>query len=278
MRVQICILVNFNEPLNINTKIMKQSRRKFLKNATFSSLAVTSALAGFSQPAPAPQIPNSTTSFPKKTILFQGDSITDGKRSRNNDWNHVLGHGYAYLIASRLWYDNTDKELMFYNRGLSGNRVKDLEARWQQDAIELKPDILSILIGVNDVFAIIENKEPDTFEHYETSFRNILDCTKEALPNTRIVLCEPFILPLGRVNKSTEIWQSEIKKRQELVKTLSESYNTLFVSLQKPFIEACKKAPANYWIWDGIHPMPAGHELIARLWIEEIKKVYPELN
>ncbi len=256
---------------------MKHSRRKFLKTTAFSSLAATAVFNGISQTIPSLQ-KQENGSPDKKVFLFQGDSITDGNRTRNNDWNHVLGHGYAYLIASRLWYDNVDKGLMFYNRGISGNRVKDLEARWKEDALDLKPDVLSIMVGINDVIAVVENWEPATIEQFESSYKNILDQTKNNLPNTLIVLCEPFMLPLGWVNKKTEIWQTEIKIRQELVKKLAENYEAIFIELQKPFDEACKKAPADYWIWDGVHPMPAGHELITRLWIEEIKKKIPGLK
>lgn len=63
------------------------------------------------------------------TFLFQGDSITDGNRTRNNDWNHVMGHGYQYIIASRLWYDFPEKGFHFFNRGISGNKVSDLALR-----------------------------------------------------------------------------------------------------------------------------------------------------
>ncbi|MDB5121636.1 MAG: Lipolytic protein family [Sphingobacteriales bacterium] len=252
---------------------MEESRRKFIKHAALTGLAgmimpnLVSA-AEFSEP-----LIHSNTST-GLTFLFQGDSITDGNRTRDNDWNHVMGHGYASLIASRLWFDYPEKKLMFYNRGISGNRVKDLDTRWQRDTLDLKPDVLSILIGVNDIIAIIKDREPESIEKFEETYRRILTRTKEALPNIQLVLCEPFILPLGWVDDKPEMWQSEISKRQKLVRTLAKDYNAIFIELQKPFNKACKKAPAKYWIWDGIHPMPAGHELIAREWIKEVKKTF----
>lgn len=121
------------------------------------------------------------------TILFQGDSITDGGRSRNADWNHIMGHGYAYLIASRLWYDYPKEDLMAYNRGISGNKIKDLQERWQKDTIDLKPDVLSILIGVNDVARIIGNE--NSIEAWRENYRKLLDKTKKELPNTTLILC-----------------------------------------------------------------------------------------
>ena len=210
------------------------------------------------------------------TFLFQGDSITDGKRTRNKDWNHVMGHGYAYLIASRLWFDYIDKDLMFFNRGISGNKIQDLNARWQQDTLDLTPDVLSILIGVNDVPRIIKNEY--SIKKWEETYIQVLNKTTKALPNTQIILCEPFILPsddMDRIDwtkEKTESYQSVISEMQEIVKKLAKAYDAVFVELQKPLLDACKKAPAKYWIWDGIHPMPAGHELIARLWIKEVSK------
>jgi lysophospholipase L1-like esterase len=205
-------------------------------------------------------------------VLFQGDSITDGNRTRDNDWNHIMGHGYAYLIASRLWYDYPQQKQMFYNRGISGNRVSDLEARWQKDTLDLKPDVLSILIGVNDVMAVVKNQDPEPVEVFEATYKRILDKTKDSLPNTKLVLCEPFILSLGWVNENPEVWQAETAKRAQIVRMLAEQYDACFIELQNPFLEACKKAPAEYWIWDGVHPMPAGHEMIARLWIKKVKE------
>jgi lysophospholipase L1-like esterase len=250
---------------------METSRRDFIKKMSLTGMAamampqILSANNSFSE---------HTENFDKKglTILFQGDSITDGNRTRDNDWNHIMGHGYAYLIASRLWFDYIDQNLMFYNRGISGNRVKDLDARWQQDALDLKPDVISILVGVNDVMAAVKDWGPDSVAVFEEKYKSILDRTKAALPNTQIVLCEPFILPLGWVKEKTEMWQSELLQRQAIVRKLASDYQTIFVELQQPFIDACKRAPDTYWIWDGVHPMPAGHELIARLWLKEVHK------
>jgi lysophospholipase L1-like esterase len=250
---------------------METSRRDFIRKVGLTGLAAMISPKIFS----AKDSVQSSQDFNNSkglTILFQGDSITDGNRTRDNDWNHIMGHGYTYLIASRLWYDYTDKNLMFYNRGTSGNRVRDLDARWQQDTLDLKPDVVSILVGVNDVFATIKNYNPETIEQFEETYKRILDKTLEVLPNTQIVLCEPFILPLGRVNEKPEIWQTEILKQQQIIRKLAEIYPTTFIELQQPFKDACKIAPADYWIWDGIHPMPAGHELIARHWIKEVRK------
>lgn len=206
------------------------------------------------------------------TFLFQGDSITDGNRSRNNDWNHVMGHGYQYIIASRLWYDFPEKGFDFFNRGISGNKVTDLAARWQSDTLDLRPDVLSVLIGINDTSAFINGNNNFSAEHYERDFRQLLQQTKQQLPAVQIVLCEPFVLPVGNVKTRWDVFHTEVEKRQQVVKKLSEEFNAVFVPLQAAFNKASKQAPADYWIWDGIHPMPAGHELIAREWLHRVNK------
>jgi len=208
------------------------------------------------------------------TFLFQGDSVTDGNRTRDKDWNHIMGHGYVYLISSRLWFDYPQNNLMFYNRGNGGNRISDLEARWQTDSLDLKPDVISILIGINDIMGIEKNDDQVSIVKFEESYKRILDKTKAALPNTQIVLCEPFIMPMGWSKEKTEISLNAIRKMQLIVRRLAKTYNAIFVELQEPFNQACKKFPGSYWIWDGVHPMPAGHELIARQWVKAVSKKY----
>lgn len=254
---------------------MQISRRKFFLNFGVTGLGIISWPSILSAKNHSKHYLKNTKGT-GLTFLFQGDSITDGKRSRNKDWNHVMGHGYAYLIASRLWFDFTNEGLMFYNRGISGNTIQDLNARWQQDTIDLNPDVLSILIGVNDVPKIIENEY--SIKKWEETYIQVLDKTIKAQPNTQIILCEPFILPsndMARIDwtkEKTESYQSVISEMQKIVRQLAEAYDAILIELQQPFLDACKKAPAKYWIWDGVHPMPAGHELIARTWINEVSK------
>src|SRR5690242_17694491 len=125
-----------------------KNRRAFLQQALTAGVAA----ALVPKPLQARPADHDGDNF---TFLFQGDSITDGNRTRNNDWNHIMGHGYQYIIASKLWFDFPKKRLHFLNRGISGNKVTDLAARWQKDTIELKPDVLSILVGINDISAFI---------------------------------------------------------------------------------------------------------------------------
>ena len=150
-------------------------RRDFLKKTV-----AFSAAAAF-----APQLLNAMPRMNKTTkegdgftFLFQGDSITDGNRTRNNDWNHVMGHGYQYIISSKLWYDFPGKGFHFFNRGISGNKVTDLAARWQKDTLELKPDVLSILVGINDTAVFIQGNKDFTVEQYKNDYHSMLQQTE----------------------------------------------------------------------------------------------------
>lgn len=249
---------------------MRNNRRHFLKQLTALGTATTLA-RGLAEAAPVAQ-PKPAKEGDGFTFLFQGDSITDGNRTRNNDWNHVMGHGYAYTIASKLWYEYPEKGLHFFNRGISGNKVPDLAARWQTDTIDLKPHVLSILIGINDVTALLRGNAEFTAEKYEAGYRELLKQTQHQLPGVQLVLCEPFILPVGQVKDKLEDYNREVALRRQIVKKLSTEHKAILVEFQQAFTKAVAKAPAEYWIWDGIHPMPAGHELMAREWLSQVGK------
>ena len=246
---------------------MRLKRRDFLKTTALTSAAVL-FIPGAAEAA------SSDIATPKKgyTFLFQGDSITDGNRTRNNDWNHVMGHGFAYLISSRLWFDQPEKEFHFFNRGISGNKITDLSERWETDTLNLKPDLINLLVGINDTEAAVKGEKENTPQQFETDYRSVLEKTRKELPDVQLVFCVPFVLPVGRVKDKWEIYQNELKPRQEIVKKLAKEFDGICIDFQKSFDDALKKAPADYWIWDGIHPMPAGHELMARQWIKEVHK------
>ena len=146
------------------------------------ALAETQAIAAFT---------------PGARILFQGDSITDGNRGRSADPNHILGHGYCFIIAAKFGEAFPEANLEFFNRGISGNTVLDLEKRWQKDTLDLKPDVLSILIGVNDFTHAGSGATPGAADTYEHDYDALLTATLAALPNVRLVLGEPFLLPSG---------------------------------------------------------------------------------
>jgi lysophospholipase L1-like esterase len=248
------------------------SRRKFIKGAALTGVAACflpsiGTFAAVNSEKPIARLKEGAT------ILFQGDSITDGNRGRDNDQNHIMGHGYAFSIASRIGADYPEKRYAFYNRGISGNKVVDLEKRWQTDTLDLKPDVLSILVGVNDSTSVITNWEPVvSLEAYEEIYDRLLERTQSVFPNILFVLGEPFILKGNRVNDHWEAFQTDIHQRQKIVQKLSSKYNAVYVGFQDVFNKACERAPFDYWIWDGVHPTVAGHELMAREWIKQVEK------
>lgn len=201
------------------------------------------------------------------TILFQGDSITDGNRGRDNDLNHILGHGYPYLIASKLGSMYAEHNPLFINRGISGNRVSDLYARWNEDAISLKPDLISILIGVNDAWRIMAGQPEGVTDRFERAYRHLLEETLEVLPDTKLVLCEPFILPAGATLDRWQEWRRKVDGYSETVQILCAEYGGVFVPLQEAFDKASERTSPEYWLWDGVHPTAAGHDIIAQEWL-----------
>ncbi|MFK7738426.1 MAG: SGNH/GDSL hydrolase family protein [Pirellulaceae bacterium] len=205
-------------------------------------------------------------------LLFQGDSITDMKWGRNQkDRNHYLGHSYVYLLAARLGIELADAEIDFYNRGMSGHTVGDLRKRWQKDAIEMKPDMLSILIGTNDVGRRVA---PEAFE---SDYRYVLDSSLEANPDLKVVLLSPFVLRSGKLIEE-KAWLSRRQATDQLgevVTKLAKDYGAVLVPTQRIFDEALEIAPAKHWIWDGVHPLPQGHELIARHWVHYVSNRWP---
>lgn len=194
-----------------------------------------------------------------KIILFQGDSITDCGRSRDDGPGKQLGHGYVSMIASRVGYELAEANHQFFNRGISGDRVSDLYARWNEDAISLKPDLLSILIGVNDVWRIMSRIPEGVTDRFERAYRHLLDETKEVLPHTKIVLAEPFILKVGATEDGWQEWRERTDAYGKIVRELAVQYGAQFVPLQAAFDAATERAEAGYWLWDGVHPTAAGH-------------------
>ncbi|MBN2642285.1 MAG: SGNH/GDSL hydrolase family protein [Victivallales bacterium] len=205
-----------------------------------------------------------------KRILFQGDSITDCGRSRDcADANTALGPGYVNFIAGELLNRTPEKGLQIYNRGISGHRVVDLYARWKIDALNLKPDLISILIGVNDTWHGKNYDNGVEPERYQKIYRMLLEWTKAELPAVKLVLCQPFVLLTGAVSAD---WLPEVAHRGEIVKSLAEEFGAVYVPFQEVFSVAEKKAPANYWLGDGVHPTVAGHKLMAETWLEAVSR------
>lgn len=206
-------------------------------------------------------------------VLFWGDSITDGGRMKDNetDLNHNMGQSYACFINGKLGIDLAHKEIEFINRGISANRIVDLYARIKEDVIVHSPNVVSILDGINDCSREIYAQSGAEPEKFERIYRLVLDEISQKLPHTIIVICEPFILSVGRVESDYERWSGLLRPLQAIVRKLAIEYKTLLVPLQDTFNNVCDLKPANYWVWDGVHPTVCGHELIAREWIRIVR-------
>ena len=205
---------------------------------------------------------------PRNTVLFQGDSITDCGRARDgNPVNGGLGGGYATFIAAALLAARPADELKFLNRGISGNRIVDLYARIKSDTTNLKPDVLSILIGVNDTWHEFGSQNGVSVPKYERVYRQFLAEVREALPAIRFVLCEPFVLGCGVVTKD---WVAEMDQRRAVAKTLAKEFDAIFVPFQQMFDAALKESPPAYWAADGVHPTIAGHQRMAQAWLNAV--------
>ena len=194
-------------------------------------------------------------------VLFQGDSITDGNRGRSADPNHILGHGYVFVIAARHGAAFPEAAVEFMNRGVSGNTVLDLEKRWEKDTLALNPDLLSVMIGVND------NSKGVPLDEYEQVYDKLLAAARAVNSKLKIVLCEPFVKPAESLNPG-------ILQRQEAVSRLAQKYAAPVVRFQPVFDSASKRVPASYWIWDNVHPTYRGHQLMADEWERVVREFW----
>ena len=197
-------------------------------------------------------------------VLFQGDSITDA--GRNKQTGDDLGKGYAAMAAAWFSAMYPTKRVKFINRGVGGNRVRDLEARWDQDCIELKPTWVSIMIGINDCWRRYDRNDPTPVEAYAATYRRILTRVKEEL-GAGLILLEPFVLPYPPDRKE---WRVDLDPKIHAVRELAVEFGARYVPLDGLFAQAATLAPPDYWTTDGVHPTPAGHALIARAWLQAV--------
>jgi lysophospholipase L1-like esterase len=245
------------------------SRRNFLKRLTgtsalgLGSVLLSGKVSGMPAGNKKHLLPEGTT------LVFQGDSITDAVRNKKKEDipNHAyaMGVGYVTLTASTLLYDNAGRDIKIFNRGISGNKVYQLADRWDKDCLDLKPDILSILIGVNDIWHTLNGRYNGTVEKYERDYDALIDRTLKALPHVRLIICEPFVLRTGAVN---EKWFPEFDQYRAAAKKIADKYKATFVPFQDAFNSVLGKAPADYWTADGVHPTLAGSELMHREWLK----------
>jgi lysophospholipase L1-like esterase len=247
------------------------SRRAFLKKAALGSLAamtIPEILA-----ASAPKFKSKHLSLMKgQTILFQGDSITDSGRAKDDNGcntSRSLGSGYPMLAAASMLESHAEMELKIYNKGISGNKVYQLVDRWETDCFAVKPDILSILIGVNDIWHKLNGTYNGTVEIYRKDYIALLEMTKRVLPDVKLIIGEPYgVRGIKAVNDN---WYPEFYEYQKAAREIAIQFGAAFIPFQAIFDEAQKHAPGVYWTADGVHPTLAGAQLMAHAWLQTIR-------
>ncbi|NOU74915.1 GDSL family lipase [Paenibacillus sp. LMG 31458] len=197
-------------------------------------------------------------------VLFQGDSITDAGRVRENPAD--MGKGYALMTAALFGSTYPEQQVTFLNRGISGNRVKDLQSRWEQDCTSLQPSWVSIYIGINDCWRRYDRNEPTSVEQFEEGYRELLVRTKEEL-GAKLIMIEPFVLP---VPEDRKLWREDLDPKINVVRELAREFGALLVPLDGIFAQASMLAPSSFWAPDGVHPSSAGHALIAKAWLKAV--------
>jgi len=247
------------------------TRRNFIRKAAAGSIAaavIPEVLSALPSEAAAGKVRLQKD----YTVLFQGDSITDAGRNKQNEgFNNAssLGSGYAMIAGAALLEKYAPLNLKIYNRGISGNKVFQLADRWDKDCIDLKPDVLSILIGVNDIWHTLNGNYNGTLEKYRSDYIALLERTSKALPNVKLIICEPFAVP--GIKAVDDKWYPELYGHPQAAREIADRFGALFVPFQKIFDEGIKRAPGSYWTGDGVHPSLAGAQLMAAAWLKFIQ-------
>jgi lysophospholipase L1-like esterase len=249
-----------------SSRAASPTRREFVLASAGLSAAALAAVDAAAAESVAPF--TKSLIQPGQTILFQGDSITDAGRKRDDaaaNSRPALGNGSAWLAAAELLVDHPDDRLKIFNRGISGNKVYQLAERWQADCLDLKPDVLSILIGVNDYWHKVKHGYEGTLETYETDYRALIERTMAALPGVKLVICEPFVLHVGEVDDS---WISDFGGYRAAAKRVADEAGATFVPYQTMFDRAVEIASPQRWAADGVHPTGDGAALMAHWWLK----------
>ena len=227
------------------------------------------------------------------SVLFIGDSVTDGGWGRSGgsmkpsgernhtDLNHIYGHSFMMLCATHYESCQPDADWQFFNRGISGNTLAHLAQRWQSDALSLKPDVVTILVGINDVYEFMRAKKenPDAifdFASWEKQYRSLLDSLHGGNSNIKIMIGAPFISNDGKNGKLSNYaeYERSVIQLATITKGIARDYNAAFLPFDSMFAQLIAQQPRpGYWIWDGIHPTPAGHRRMADLWIRVFDNV-----
>ncbi|MGC9212578.1 MAG: SGNH/GDSL hydrolase family protein [Athalassotoga sp.] len=203
-------------------------------------------------------------------VLFQGDSITDYMRKREDPDD--LGNGYPFFVSALWNIEHPGINVKFLNRGISGNRVRDLKSRWTKDCIDLKPTVVSILIGINDTWRRFDSNDPISVEDFERDYRFILDKVKEI--GSKIVILEPYLIESVKSERTPnkEAWRIDLDPKIHVVRKLALEYKAIFIPLDGIMAGYCSSKDPLFWSYDGVHPTVNGSVLIAKKWIEYVER------
>lgn len=194
----------------------------------------------------------------------------------HSDLNHIYGHSYMLFCAAYYESAYPESGLSFHNRGISGDDLQRLESRWKEDVIDLHPDVLSLLVGINDVFYYqqMHTGEPFDYNSWEKRYRNLLDSARVDNPDLQLILGTPFIGEAGRAIRSEDLslCTEMVSRLDTIVCGIAKDYDAVLLRYDELFAAQKKEhplVPMKQWIWDGIHPTAAGHRLMADLWIKQ---------
>ena len=268
---------------------MRMNKRHIL----FALLMIVSAVpSSWAERKPSAEgtIINKVKEQPRRRVLFIGDSVTDGgwgrsgglmtpsEKRNQHDQNHLFGHGYMEMCAAHFMSIYPERGYEFMNRGISGNTLYDLQRRWQQDALNLQPDVVSILVGINDADRFVRDTahtEPNYIQ-WEQTYRQLLAELRAVNPQVTILLGTPFVAKVGRVgsNENFPVLATIVSRLAQIVRKIANEEHAVLVEYDILFAHLQETAPRNdYWIWDGIHPTTAGHRRMADLWIEKAERM-----
>lgn len=200
-------------------------------------------------------------------VLFQGDSVTDAKRDRSDP--HQLGNGYPRFAAQMLYSQYPRVDWEFLNQGISGNRTIDLCQRWQTDCLDYQPDVLSILVGVNDTLRRFDSNDPTAPAVLEQNYRFLLEKVK-ANTNAKIIMMEPFVLMTAA---SREEWHADLDPKIAVIRKLAREYADVYIPLDGLFAALSVVREPKWWAADGVHPTEEGAFFIAQEYVKAIKEV-----
>ena len=251
---------------------MKNTRRDFIGKTATATVAAIALPSLITSAFAASSSKKKISLEDGNIVLFQGDSITDwGRDKKATDANSfgALGSGYVLPTAGTLLYKHADKKLQVYNKGVSGNKVFQLLERWDADCLDLKPNVLSIMIGVNDFWHTLTDKYKGTSQIYANDLKKLLERTKQALPDVKLIIGEPFAIK--GVKSVDEKWFPVFTEYQAACKQIADQYGAVFIPYQTLFDKAQEIAPGSYWSLDGVHPSVAGANLMSHAWLETIK-------